>query len=134
MMTRDQDLTVMAKTLYGEARGEGQAGLEAVAWVILNRSKRRNKSVSDICLAPKQFSCWNESDPNAKKLESLRIENDPENPAYLRCIATAAGVLAGDIQDRTSGSDHYHTSDISPSWARDMDLRGIIGHHKFYRS
>jgi N-acetylmuramoyl-L-alanine amidase len=134
MTFRDQDLTVLAKTLYGEARGEGQAGLEAVAHVILNRSKRRGKSIADICLAPKQFSCWNESDPNKKKLEALRIETDPESPAYLRCIATAAGVLAGDIVDRSGGADHYHASDISPSWARDMDLTGIIGHHKFYRS
>lgn len=31
------DLQILARTLFGEARGEGDEGLEAVACVIINR-------------------------------------------------------------------------------------------------
>ena len=31
------DLQIMARTLWGEARGDGQEGIEAVARVIINR-------------------------------------------------------------------------------------------------
>ena len=33
----DNDKFVMAQTMWGEARGEGAQGQEAVAWVIKNR-------------------------------------------------------------------------------------------------
>ena len=61
---------VLARTLYGEARGEGLPGIEAVACVILNRvafAKARGRywwgnTVSQVCLKPGQFSCWNAGD------------------------------------------------------------------------
>ena len=37
-MTEDQ-ADIMARTIYGEARGEGQRGMQAVANVIMNRVK-----------------------------------------------------------------------------------------------
>ena len=35
------DEDILARTLYGEARGEGIDGIEAVACVIMNRYKAR---------------------------------------------------------------------------------------------
>ena len=35
----ENDLQILARTLFGEARGEGDEGLEAVACVIMNRFK-----------------------------------------------------------------------------------------------
>jgi len=32
-------LDTMARTVWGEARGEGERGMEAIAWVIKNRAK-----------------------------------------------------------------------------------------------
>ena len=37
----DRDIEIMAKTIYGEARGEGEEGMEAVACVIMNRYNAR---------------------------------------------------------------------------------------------
>ena len=34
------DLDILARTLYGEARGEGTEGMEAVANVIMNRYRK----------------------------------------------------------------------------------------------
>ncbi len=42
----DRDIDVLARTIYGEARGESISGMEAVASVVLNRvafSKRRRR-------------------------------------------------------------------------------------------
>ena len=71
------ELEIFAKTLYGEARGESLAGIEAVANVILNRHKMAlhqhhtwwGKTIPEICLKPMQFSCWNPMDPNFKLLQ-----------------------------------------------------------------
>ena len=37
----NRDVEIMAKTIYGEARGEGAEGMEAVALVIINRFNAR---------------------------------------------------------------------------------------------
>ena len=74
-MNRDTD--ILARTIYGEARGESISGQEAIASVILNRvafAKRRGRywwgnTIAGVCLAPWQFSCWNENDLNRKIIE-----------------------------------------------------------------
>lgn len=54
---------ILAKTVYGEARGECREGWKWVAWVIKNRA-HLNKSywggsrIKDVCLHPGQFECW----------------------------------------------------------------------------
>ena len=67
---RVQDLTeeqkIVAMTILGEARGEGEEGMYAVACVIAQRSIAWKRTPKQICLADKQFSCWNPKDPNRK--------------------------------------------------------------------
>ena len=48
---RFDETDILARTLYGEARGEGLIGLEAVACVILNRvscQKKRGSHGGDV--------------------------------------------------------------------------------------
>jgi spore germination cell wall hydrolase CwlJ-like protein len=57
---------VLARTLWAEARSQGGEGMHAVANVILNRAAQPDwwgKDIRSVCLAPYQFSCWNENDP-----------------------------------------------------------------------
>jgi hypothetical protein len=56
------DIDIIAKTLYAEARGEGLKGLRAVATVIYNRSKGDENKFAKECLKDKQFSCWNNNE------------------------------------------------------------------------
>src|SRR5688572_17412765 len=82
----ESDVDAMARTLYGEARGEPEAGQIAVAWVIRNRvttDLRGDKKpdwwgegVQGVCVNPSQFSCWRTDDPNRAKMLALREEND----------------------------------------------------------
>ena len=75
------DLIVMAKTMWGEARGEGYNGLVAVGWVIQNRCERGGwfgNTIREVCLKPYQFSCWNNDDCNKAKIDRLTPENSQE--------------------------------------------------------
>jgi len=135
----ERDLDVLSRTLYGEASNQDWSGLIAVAFVIMNRAKRPNRfgqGVIGVCLRPKQFSCWNDNDPNRIRLMRVTCET----PAFVRCIAAAASVLSNSVTDITGGSDHYHTvqapantGNWPPAWARQMTRTVTIGDHVFYR-
>ncbi len=128
---------VLARTLWGEARGEGEGGMEAVANVILNREKIAQKkgkfwwgnNIIQICQKPYQFSCWNRSDPNFQKLQSV----DKSDLYFATALRIANRAVAGVLTDVTSGATHYHASSITPYWAKGQTPITIIGAHKFYR-
>ncbi|MCA1971808.1 MAG: cell wall hydrolase [Caenispirillum sp.] len=136
------DIDTLARTLYGEARGEGQIGMIAVAHVVLNRVKRpgwwtreRGDGIPDDTIAagcrdPWQFSCWNANDPNRDKLLAV----DLNDPVFHRCYFVALGVViaAQGFDDPTQGATHYHAASTSPPWARGRVPVVSIGRHKFY--
>ena len=132
--TPNTGLTILAKTIWGEARGEETRGKIAVAWVVVNRVRRQvsrwGMTVENVCLKPKQFSCWNLGDPNRPKLD--RISSD--DASYRECEAVARGVLSGTLADPTGGATHYHVKDMSPKpkWARKAGPGTLIGGHEFY--
>lgn len=124
-------LDTLARTLWGEARGEGRAGMQAVANVIANRAARPGwwgRSISEVCLRPWQFSCWLPNDPNREKLRRV-TEKDA---AFGQAMEIAAKALAGGLGDLTCGATHYHAVDIAPAWAKGRTPCVIIGRHAFY--
>ena len=133
----DMEIDVLARTLWGEARGEGKQGMEAVAAVILNRVRHAaNKggywwgnTIIQVCQKPFQFSCWNKADPNFRKLQSVH-ENDLHFATALRIARRA---VLGRIEDKTNGAMHYHAAGILPDWAEENQPTARIGHHIFYR-
>lgn len=135
--TKAKSIDLMARTIWGEARGETLTGKEAVANVILNRhtlSQRRGKmwwgnTIPDICLKSYQFSCWNKLDPNYNKMTAI----DESDPQFAICQRIAARALNGVLPDHTFGADHYHTVSILPSWAEGRVSTATIGHHVFYQ-
>ncbi|MDR1375218.1 MAG: cell wall hydrolase [Holosporaceae bacterium] len=129
----EKDLEILAKTIYGEARGElyryGIASLIAVANVVANRvEKNFAATVRDVCLAPNQFSCWNANDPNFQKLKSLTTDCS----IFRKCLEVAENVLEGKWPDLTDGCDHYHSRDVKPYWAAHLEPKRIFGRHYFY--
>jgi spore germination cell wall hydrolase CwlJ-like protein len=134
----DDHADTLARTIYGDARGETLDGMEAVANVILNRYEiaRRHENgywwgstIKDICLRPAQFSCWNKNDPNRLVME--RVSSD--NPIFAICQRIARRSVAGVLRDNTHGATHYHARQIMPDWAMDEIPVAKIGHHIFYR-
>ena len=134
------DSEVMFLTIVGEARGEPVEGQIAVAMVIINRAKNRQQTIKDVCLAPKQFSCWNVMDANRRKLEALATEmmrGSYDFPQYKQIQWVVEGAIGKKLKDNTSGRDHYMTtslfnSDKRPSWAKTPKTDPIeIGNHTF---
>lgn len=134
----DLEVDVLARTLWGEARGEGVAGMEAVAAVILNRVKiAKDKggkfwwgaNIIQVCQKPYQFSCWNRSDPNFRKLQAL-TEKDLY---FATAIRIARRAVIGVLKDQTGGATHYHATGISPYWSKKESPSAVIGNHIFYR-
>lgn len=100
-------------TLFGEARGEPIEGIVAVANVIKNRAYSAQKTYKDVCLAPKQFSCWNSDDPNYPKITKLLADAESgqafNDPFIRQCLAVAKAVYEGDFRDNVKGSKNYVT-------------------------
>jgi hypothetical protein len=134
------DVEVLSRTIYGEARGEygkrdgGIAALIAVANVVLNRVKLKTwfgKSVTEVCKKPWQFSCWNQNDPNY----SLLMCGEIGDPIFRICQEVAEGVLYKNWPDLTKGADHYHSAKMPslPRWAQGWQPLVYLGDHLFYR-
>ena len=125
-----EDIDVLARTVWGEARGEPRAGQVAVAHVILNRASQGGwwgDTVAKVCLHKYQFSAWLENDPNRAKMEALT----GEETTFRQCLSIAAGVLGGIHADPTGGANHYHTKKVKPDWATAEPIADI-GAHLFY--
>ena len=137
----EMEIDVMARTLWGEARGEGMAGMQAVANVILNRvaiSRRLGgywwgNSVLQVCHKPYQFSCWNKTDPNYQKLISV----DKDDMHFATALRVAHRAMLGFLKDETNGATHYHARSIAPAdipnWASGKRPSAVVGRHIFYR-
>lgn len=130
----ESDPVILAKTLWGEARGEGLRGMHAVACVILNRAAKPGwwgRSVTGVCLKAWQFSCWNPGDPNRVQLSEL-TDADHE---YRKALDLARTALAGELEDITNGADHYYAPSVipMPRWAKGQEPVATIGRHVFFR-
>lgn len=143
MMTSSNDylkelaIDVLARTIWGEARGEGEKGMEAVAAIILNRLSIAQKKghhwwgndIISICQKPFQFSVWNKNDPNFKKVSTV----DSANRDFITASRIARCAANGRLNDPTHGATHYHTKTVNPVWTRDQIPTIILGNHVFYK-
>ena len=120
------DRDVVASTLILEAGGEYSVGaMESVHEVVYNRSMKRNKSMSEVCLQKSQFSCWNEKDIDS---------NISKAKKHLRWNKALKIVDTAEMTNYTDGADHYYADWIkAPYWAADMTLTAKIGRHLFFK-
>ncbi|MDR2780977.1 MAG: cell wall hydrolase [Holosporaceae bacterium] len=127
------DLDILARTIYGEGRGElhrfGIASPIAIANVIVNRMKKNfAKTIADVCLAQYQFSCWNKNDVNYDKIKNV---TDGDS-VFKICREISENVLQEKWPDLTDGCDHYHEKTTKPFWAAYREPKRIFGSHNFY--
>ena len=137
------DTMAVAKTIYGEARGDGIRGMLAVACVIRNRVQHPRvrwwgTGWKGVCLAPFQFSCWNDNDPNRKILNSIP-EFGPWPASFVAAREIAREFVDPPSEpdepwpDITRGSDHYHGVMANPYWTKGRTVTAMFGTHIFYR-
>lgn len=134
---RELEIDTLARTVWGEARGEGVPGMTAIARVVMNRlgiamvkgSFWWGASIIQICQKPFQFSCWNKDDPNYRKLLAV----DARDFYFVTAQRIAGRVLYSVGPDPTNGATHYHVAGITPYWVGNAKPVAVIGHQLFYR-
>jgi spore germination cell wall hydrolase CwlJ-like protein len=138
------DLQLMAGLFFGEARRVEDSELDelkeftAIGQVVMNRlnSARWPSTVYGVILQPKQFSCFNENDPNNEMIW-LFLANELPKKLYARAIACATFVLNRMAKDYAQGADHYvaqwfYEQKIGTNhWCQNMDITAHYGGHIF---
>ena len=109
---------------YMESRGQGVKGMQAVTWVVLNRTKHPSypSTPCAVIAQPKQFSWYGNKPPKVK-----------EKDAYTQAERVVEGVLSGKLKDNTNSSTHFHSTRIKPVWANRLSYTTTIGSHCFYK-
>jgi spore germination cell wall hydrolase CwlJ-like protein len=128
----DRALDILARTIWGEARGEPREGQIAVAHVVKNRTAKPGwwgHDMISVCQARDQFSCWRTTDPNRPKLLGVTISD----PVFVTILKIARNVIAGELADPTDGATSYHTLDCHPAWDKGLKVTARIGNHIFYK-
>ena len=123
---------LLARLIYGEARGEPRAVKVAVGAVPCNRARRPDwwgRSLRDVCLKRWQFSCFNADDVNLPVLLGAGLDD----PAFVECLGVAFAVQHGYAADPTAGATHYHDRTIRPAWAARMEKTLETTRFVFYR-
>lgn len=130
------DIDIMARTIYGEGRGESQQARVAIGCVLLNRWRSttgqwaKDDTLSTTCLRPWQFSAWNAGDPNMDKMMRVTVNNK----TFRQCMQAALTAL--DSPDITNGARHYHTVSMGwpRAWGDKKEPCAVIGKHAFYNN
>lgn len=118
----------LALALYWEARGESEAGMVAVGWTILNRTRSVDfpPTPCDVVFEggerpPCQFSWWCDG----------KSDRPGDRALWATALDTAGSVLAGRVTDPTGGALFFHNTAIERPWQRTRTAQ--IGRHVFYR-
>jgi hypothetical protein len=128
---------VLALLIWGEARSEPIEGQVGVACVARNRVLREGHDWIAVCLAPKQFSCFNVDDVNYPKiLRAADVLMTGElTPELKQALWIAEGVIAGHVIDNTGNAKNYLTTALlqsrPPSWAVGRPILARLGAHSF---
>lgn len=153
-----EDIDVLARTIWGEARGESLAGQIAVGWTVRHRALIASRyllahgrwhphygdgSIGQACKARMQYSCWNADDPNQLKLKNVTLDD----PSFQQCMRVALGVVHGALADALLETTHYFNPAAglrTPDWITGLPARGgrpaipparkvgSMGAHDFY--
>lgn len=116
--TSSDDLYLLAKVVYGEARGEPYTGQVAVAAVVLNRvaSPDFPNTVSGVVYQPWAFTCVNDGQinlsPNDTAIKAARDALNGWDPSY--------GALY-----------YYNPKTATNQWIRQLKIHVTIGNHVF---
>ena len=110
---------------YMEARNQGVKGMQAVTWVVLNRTKHPSYPPTPcaVIYAPFQFEWTRNGKPPQIK----------EKDAYMQAERVVEGVLSGKLKDNTNSSTHFHSVRIKPVWTSRLSYTTTIGSHCFYK-
>lgn len=124
----DTEQMILARAIFGEARNAllSDNVRIAIGWTIRNRVEdkkhRWGKTYHQVILQLKQYSAFNEFDPNRPFVEDpLHSDSIIDKKAWQNCYKIAGQVMTGIVADPTNGTNHYYSvfgnSHPSYDWA-----------------
>jgi len=133
-LNKTDEIVCGACNIYHESRGEGKEGMEAVAWVMINR-KNDERFPANMCeivweqpYGRPEFS-WTEDG-----LSDKVIDEDAWNASLevaTQYLSDTDSIELSD--DPTMGALFYHNMSIEPSgWWNTLIVTNNIGSHRFY--
>ncbi|MEH6664304.1 MAG: cell wall hydrolase [Brevundimonas sp.] len=126
-----RDLECLTQAVYYEARGEGRAGMQAVAQVVLNRA-RHGAFPNSVCGvvyqgAARSTGCQFSFTCNGAMRRGVN------RAAWRRAHDVASAALSGQVYAPVGNATHFHTTAVSPRWRHSLVPVGQVGSHLFYR-
>jgi spore germination cell wall hydrolase CwlJ-like protein len=129
-LSASRELDCLTTAVYYEARGEGAAGMKAVAQVVLNRVRHPAfpKSVCGVIYqgAGKgrgcqfSFAC----DGSMRKRKDMAL--------WERSREIAANAMDGETSSIVGAATFFHATRLSPNW-RGLTRVATVGRHVFYK-
>lgn len=117
----EEDVALLARLVYGEARGEPYEGQVAVAAVVLNRMKTAGfpNTMEGVIFQKLQFSCVDDG--------QFYLDIPEDSSVYQAAIDALEGI------DPTNGCVYFYNPEISTSqWIFDnTQTLMTIGNHRF---
>lgn len=132
-------LTCLAVGIYHEARGEGNAGMAAVANVVINRvhDPRWPDTPCEV-LSEGPTLKWDANAPLRDRCQfSFYCDGKSDVPKNQKSFAQAVRIAEeqwysyGLSLDITEGATYYHATSIDPKWP--YTYITTINNHKFYK-
>jgi spore germination cell wall hydrolase CwlJ-like protein len=129
----DDPITCLARTIYWEARGDGETSMQAIANVVMNRLGHEGFP-STVCGVVKQgkeqgacqFSWWCDGRPDSAQ----------EKKAYARAKEIARKALNGQLKDLTGGALYFYhkgSKGSAPDWAKKYVRTAEVDDNIFYK-
>ena len=114
------DLEALTRVVYCEARGEPDKGKLAVAYTVINRTKKSGKSVAYEATKPSQFCVYS--------------GNMSETAAAAKCQTYAQQAINRSAAAHSNGATFFYSGSSVPSWAKGKTPCATIGGHKFFKN
>lgn len=118
-----QDIQLISRVLYFEARSEPLIGKIAVGMCVINRTKHNNLTVQGVISEPYQFNY------KGKILDQK---------SFSECKKIATDIYEGKYNlDPTEGAQYFHSvKKDKPKWAKSKGFTQTvqINNHRFYKS
>lgn len=130
-----RELRCLQENIYFEARGEGQAGMVAVAKVTMNRAEhpRYPSSVCGVVKQKYKGICQFSWFCDGSKKNGPKLIRDAERVAWEKAGEIARSAFEGTLRTVVGSATHFHTTSVRPSWSKRIQRIVRVGSHIFYR-
>lgn len=119
---------IVAEVIAGEAVGEGNIGLHAVASVISNRARIKNKTPEQIVTQKSQFSAYNAQKRSTRRKHYRKVKKIADK--------LERQVKTGKFNSIVGNATHFYNPKIYPNytpyWIKEAEYITTLGNHDFY--